>query len=379
MKILVIGNGFDLEHGLPTTYINFLNFISNVKKMKDFNFSNHEKMNIIGNNDYVKEYLTSNLCCDEKRDIINELIELSQNNVWIDYFIDTKEKLNENWIDFEREIANVIKALDYMKKFIKEKQEYHDQNIKVNFILENEFNKIRRYISMESYSELSQKEFMDEIVKPLENDLKRLIRCLEVYLDDCVNKIEAKYKSSNIKLYDRVISFNYTNTYERIYTSGESEVVKYDYIHGKANCSKKLEDNDMVLGIDEYLDDEKKDREVDFITFKKYYQRIYKESKCDYKLWLDSSYNGILNKGEKHEIFIFGHSLDVTDKDILKEIILHENVAKVTIYYYDKETYRNQIANLVKVIGQDNLQNNYYGVNKRIFFKQQKKRKEYKK
>lgn len=135
-------------------------------------------MDITCNNHYVKEYLTSNLCCDEKRDIINELIELSQNNVWIDYFINTKENLNENWIDFEREIANVIKALDYMKKFIKEKQEYQDKNIKVNFILEYEFQKIIRYISIERYSQLSQKEFMDKIVKPLENDLKRLIRCL---------------------------------------------------------------------------------------------------------------------------------------------------------------------------------------------------------
>lgn len=76
-------------------------------------------------------------------------------------------------------------------------------------------------------------------------------------------------------------------------------------------------------------------------------------------------------------MIIFRHSLDVTDKDILKEIILHENVKRVTIYYYDKETYGKRIANLVKVIGQDNLQKNYYGVNKRIFFEQQKKRKEY--
>ena len=27
MNILVIGNGFDLAHGLPTTYTNFLEFI----------------------------------------------------------------------------------------------------------------------------------------------------------------------------------------------------------------------------------------------------------------------------------------------------------------------------------------------------------------
>lgn len=27
-NILIIGNGFDLEHGLPTRYIDFLKFIS---------------------------------------------------------------------------------------------------------------------------------------------------------------------------------------------------------------------------------------------------------------------------------------------------------------------------------------------------------------
>lgn len=32
MKILVIGNGFDLAHGLPTKYGDFLEFIKNNKK-----------------------------------------------------------------------------------------------------------------------------------------------------------------------------------------------------------------------------------------------------------------------------------------------------------------------------------------------------------
>ena len=42
----------------------------------------------------------------------------------------------------------------------------------------------------------------------------------------------------------------------------------------------------MVLGIDEYLDDDRKNRDTDFIAFKKFYQRIYKETGCKYKDWV---------------------------------------------------------------------------------------------
>ena len=53
----------------------------------------------------------------------------------------------------------------------------------------------------------------------------------------------------------------------------------------------------------------------------------------------------------KHHVYIFGHSLDVTDKDILRDIILNDNV-HITIFYHDKDAMGQQIANLVKVIGQ---------------------------
>ena len=44
-----------------------------------------------------------------------------------------------------------------------------------------------------------------------------------------------------------------------------------------------------------------------------------------------------------------------SDKDILNYIILHKNVGKTTIYYYNEEAYAQQITNLVKVIGKDEL------------------------
>lgn len=38
----------------------------------------------------------------------------------------------------------------------------------------------------------------------------------------------------------------------------------------------------MVLYIDKYLPKKRKDKDVNFIAFKKYYQRIYKRTGCEY-------------------------------------------------------------------------------------------------
>ena len=73
----------------------------------------------------------------------------------------------------------------------------------------------------------------------------------------------------------------------------------------------------------------------------------------------------------RHYIYIFGHSLDVTDKDIMKDLILNDNVYTI-IYYYNKNDLRTKIANLVKVIGQDELIRRTGGSTKTIEFKLQK-------
>lgn len=73
----------------------------------------------------------------------------------------------------------------------------------------------------------------------------------------------------------------------------------------------------------------------------------------------------------RHNLYIFGHSLDVTDKDILRDLILNDNV-HTTIYYHDKDTMGQQIANLVKVIGQDELIKRTGGSTKTIEFVPQK-------
>lgn len=60
----------------------------------------------------------------------------------------------------------------------------------------------------------------------------------------------------------------------------------------------------------------------------------------------------------------------MTDRDILRELILNDNVY-TTIFYINKDVMGQQIANLVKVIGQDELIRRTGGSTKTIEFKQQ--------
>ncbi|MBP0960115.1 MAG: hypothetical protein J5992_08315, partial [Oscillospiraceae bacterium] len=71
------------------------------------------------------------------------------------------------------------------------------------------------------------------------------------------------------------------------------------------------------------------------------------------------------------ELYILGHSLDATDGDIIKELMMFPKI-KTTIYYHSTEAYGKQIACLVKILGQDNLIEMVHEEPPKIVFKEQK-------
>lgn len=416
MNILVIGNGFDLAHGLPTKYTDFLEFLKSFmeyykNKNNNLFFSKWKCDNDIKL--YIRQMFSKifsdNKEMDERKkiiiesakEIINELQELIFNNIWIDYFLQNDTYQKENWIDFEFEISKVIQSLDNdWHSVLSEGYNIDDTAYKLsNYYL----NKIYADFSANHSGNIRKRSTFEQIRNDLLEHLIKLIRALEIYLSDYVEKLECNCESPDIKKIrpDRVLSFNYTNTYEKIYGI---ENVKFDYIHGKADLGRTIELNNMVLGIDEYLPKKRRDKEVEFVAFKKFYQRIHKQTGCKYKEWIteiaqekkfykehihefEMGYKKNRESGDegqdtrkdleklrknppKHDLYIFGHSLDVTDKDVLKELILCDNVF-TTIFYVNKDVMGQQIANLVKVIGQDELIKRTGGSTKTIEFKQQ--------
>ncbi|MNJ44065.1 hypothetical protein D3C77_390980 [compost metagenome] len=61
MKILVIGNGFDLAHGLPTKYNEFLEFLSLIKLMSRYPSSTvdfiSKQLNESSADNHIKQYI----------------------------------------------------------------------------------------------------------------------------------------------------------------------------------------------------------------------------------------------------------------------------------------------------------------------------------
>lgn len=355
MNILVIGNGFDIAHDLPTSYHQFLSFVSE-------------------ENDICAKLQRNGLDPKESAIAANSINELCANNYWMEHF---QKVLNcgKNWIDFESEISKVIQRIDEVRKLVDAVQREPYSQLETDCFVEiqNKYSDI--YDEFEIEEKAEDPELISGIKKKLLDDLNRLIRCLEIYLCQYVNRIDIRNKELEMLKairFDNVLSFNYTDTFERLYGSDN---IKYHYIHGKADMEHTVENCNMILGIDEYLSGDEKDSDNEFIEFKKFFQRIYKGTGAEYKSWVHRIEELLKLAPKAHydpdEIYILGHSLDVSDKDVLREILMNP-YTRIHIIYHNQKAFADKIANLIKVIGQDKLIEYTYDKNPKIDFILQK-------
>ena len=371
MKILMIGNGFDLEHGLPTKYTDFLDYIITFRGYYARVYQGQVKPRCDADKgDYFEK-----LFSDKKNHYKVEALQaMTKDNLWIDYFIKVREqhlKNKENWIDFESEISRIVQDLDEFQKIAgssSRTEEYYHYKEKLREILEQE--------------DLTP-EAIPKTIDKLMLELNKLICALEIYLDDYVGGKEIILYNPDIAQIhpDNVISFNYTDTFRKVYGEYDTNTLP-SFVHGMATdhtdrfrvrlrkkgdknanrVERIIEKNNMVLGIDEYLPEDRRAAEIDFIEFKKFYQRIYKGTGNEYKKWLLAN--------EPKMLYIFGHSLDVTDGDLLREFLERDDV-KTVVFYLDNKQRRQLITNLVKILGEDAVIEKTYGNNPSIVFQKQ--------
>lgn len=388
--ILILGNGFDLAHGLPTKYSHFLDFCRRVELIWNYSLGNGKQAVAEFKRNWINDWKTNELISTaivtefENRKImrndkgsyevtsdnleLSEIYNLLDDNVWYKYF---KElcRMNcmkgENWIDFETEIRFIIKEVDQKSVSLTNLwddviKEISDSSKNTKLEIFKKIIKFDKYLQKKGWTsdhKITVKDFREKTFE----DLGRLTRALEVYLVTFVEKIPISIKIPEISdlTPDYVINFNYTDTYERVYNKGQVY-----HIHGKADAKHSIEENNMVLGIDEYWVDNECDKKTNFTVFKKFSQRIQKHTgnEC-YKYLMEmqksfrtsgSCWTGNVDTSKVHpdgisNVYIFGHSLDVTDKDILSSFIGDDSTS-VTVYCMDKGTEGELIANTIKLI-----------------------------
>ena len=141
VKILIIGNGFDIAQNLKTGYMDFLKFCDYVKTFFRVYIKSSSPEKIFINNletwelnsqikdEFISAFRTYN---DGSKNIFDEINRLTDNNLWIDFISAisrSQSKRGINWVDFEAEIRNIIYFADrterdltascenFMKKF----------------------------------------------------------------------------------------------------------------------------------------------------------------------------------------------------------------------------------------------------------------------
>lgn len=343
-NLLIIGNGFDLEHDLKTHYTDFFDTINN-------NVSSKNEI-ILNNNKYLIE---------DNHLLLYLLEEYKQNKLQ-----------GNNWIDIETELKKIITLIEEIRtnNFIDNINYYKGENVytiinKIQSKSSHYFkNSLSPFISgtfgVNFYKYIKEK--YDTSIKTLEKDLNELTDMLRDYLleQDISNLTKTKDISDIDYKITHVLSFNYTDTFRQLYSDIDDD--KIDFIHGSLNK------NNLVLGINETLTEDTANKIVDTVYFKKYFQRIYKKTDYKYIDWLDHV--------NFDTVYIHGHSLDESDKEILEKIInsvLKKDTSTVKIFYYDEKHYRQEVTNLIKVLGKDVFQK-YYFQNRIIFIKQTPKR-----
>lgn len=414
-KIVIIGNGFDLRHCLPTGYNHLMSVL---EEIENYSFENENILifsdlfdNIFKTNnkvfyEHILEYYDAEKKINFDAEKLFGIKERIKKNQWFQYFKSVGKNKIETWIDFETEVNRVLDLVtnfnlnykdyivvdpdsglprvDYYKgenqlKFNILKNFgflidlFDDLNPGINLdnlIISSEFglkiNGILQYIK--------EKEFYDHLYKQLEN----FIGIFNDYIIYVINpfyvafknhKEENFIKKNGIFLFDkvhRVLSFNYTDTYMKFYKEGERNKflkndisTKYDFIHGMSKSDwNKLEDLKIVLGVSDITDNLKKHK---LFQFTKYFQKLHKET--DYMFLNEMVKNVKRNNNISKDIYnntfyFWGHSLDSSDSDYIKEVffIVENTESTICIFYHSISGKADQLKNLLDIIHKDKIE-----------------------
>ena len=369
MNIFLLGNGFDLHHDLPTHYIDFLDTVDFM--LHEILCDSYSTVGKVFGNPKLNKINETIKKCNEKYKRVYEsimvdsesagqLVDLANNNDWFRYILERYRK-NATWIDFEQEISCVCHVFE---KYFEANRKYKKLTVKKEYVaIFRYFNSI--FTIEHGYSQYSgsyesiniKKQFIKQdehnhsilnellIIETLSNSLKELATMLSLYLKLFVdNTIDGLVANNLIKrngIFDdvnHVFTLNYTNTFAKVYGDNNDNTL---HIHGNI-------DSEIVLGVQADKNDELQENDTTFIPFKKYYQRSIYET----EYLLNKKIYDLKQSKDIIKLSVMGHSLDITDRDIIKK--LFDIADRIVIYYYgDKKAHGNCVKKLIHIFGQE--------------------------
>ena len=311
-RLVIIGNGFDLAHGLPTSYKDFI---------EDYLV---EKANVFLNERVYEDTLLSiklkervSLDSIPKFKNINEVINFFKNSNRATsfsyksiFFESLKNKIDKiTWVDIESEyFENILKCKDRHGFFD------YSKVTKLN----NEFEYLKKLL------EIYLLKLKPKSIK-LKGNYRRLF-CDLIKKEDVVFK---EIEQDNLPKQLLFLNFNYTNTISNYYSECNRVISsEINYIHGALQDM----DNPIIFGFGDEYDKNYKNFEDEKNNI------LFKHIKS-FNYFKTQNYHNLIRfiDSDDFQVYIFGHSCGLSDRTMLKEIFENEKCISIKIFYYKED------------------------------------------
>lgn len=301
-KLVIVGNGFDLAHGLKTTYKDFLDWyvckaFYSYKQTKNYTDCLLEFRNRYSGNQYIRQ--------NEQPKSYSEVLmfmnnELRVGNITSVFFEDLLNDLtNQKWVDIE---------LNYFRKL---KKTILSENI-------SDLNSNVRLLNTE-FAFLTVK--LGEYILDVNHNMTEL----DWQLHNSRSPIRELFSSAREDA-TIFLNFNYTDTLEKKYHIPDSQII---HIHGRASDSER---NPIIFGYGDESDKE-------YQKIEDLGENFYLDHFKSFGYFKTHNYRKLLNfiDSKKFEVAILGHSCGLSDRVLLNEIFEHENCLEIEIFYHVRQ------------------------------------------
>ena len=305
--IVIIGNGFDLAHGLKTSFNNFANY-------------------------YLEEAIYNEILNFEGDSRLLSATFIKRLNKYEHIRYQISEGINE-----EKELDNFVfdckrKRKDLILKYLKDNNNMLGHIISNSFLANLYTDKYLNWFNIEQayYEELKKISSSEkntnqtkQLLLKLNNELKEIEYAFHDYIflkikpeinEDVFSSFKIHFKERNQVCF---INFNYTYTINQYInkfkidnTNINTQRLNNIHIHGEMQT-------DIIIG---YGDDTDESYNIMKDSKEKEYLRYFKT----FKYLIKSEYREMLNElavCKDYDVLIIGHSLDTTDKTVLKTIL----------------------------------------------------------
>ena len=382
-RIVLIGNGFDLAHGLKTSYADFINWYweqlketilhTNQTFINDglitvqllprrasgffyyFQYGASLGDAVNGSGDKLIDLLSrSGDFKIEQTALLEEIMKSIEEKKWVDieriYYDLLNESRKENSDINIEDLNQQLQALtNKLCEYLKDVEENSAREIN-NTIKEKIYEPIKlQDIAIESTRE-STRYFNDRCAKiHILNLLEKYqkigilknydLEMLRIsYKDDFGHYMQRDYKFATLPEKILLVNFNYTNIADQ-YVPEDQEIASVNHIHGTLE-----EPESMIFGYGDELD--KRYMELSDMDDNRYMKNIKSHRYLE-----KSKYRELLQfaNSDKFQIYIMGHACGNSDRTLLNTLFEHDNCVSIKPFFYQygsNDNYNDIIQNI---------------------------------